>query len=80
MKKAQSAPLLALIIFMVFVAGFVLYIMYPFLENFRLEAVADPDNQTQPLLMLILYGLQPIIWGIYIVASLGAIIGVSRAG
>jgi hypothetical protein len=30
------------------------------------------------LLMLVLYSLQPILWGIWFVASTSAIIGVSR--
>ena len=52
--------------------------MYPAVETIRLTAVADVANQSNPLLMLVLYGLQPILWAIWFIASATAIVAVSR--
>jgi hypothetical protein len=77
-KKGQSAGLTAFVIFAVICAGFILYFMYPAVETIRINAVGSLNNQSNPLLMLVLYSLQPILWGIWFVASTAAVIGVSR--
>jgi len=74
----EQAGLSAFVIFATLCAGFILYFMYPAVETIRLTAVADVANQANPLLMLVLYGLQPILWTIWLISSATAIVAVSR--
>jgi len=77
-KGQTSGGLTAFVIFAIVCGGFILYFLYAPLETVRLTAIADPANQSNPLLMLVLYGLQPILWGIWFVVSATAVVGASR--
>lgn len=78
MARAQANGV-AFVIFAVIVVGFLLFIFYPSLETIRLNAIVEPENISQPFVMLVLYSLQPILWGIWFIASIGAVIFVARS-
>lgn len=68
----------AFVIFLVIVAGFVLAIFTPTINEVRLAQIAQTDS-SEILQLLYLYLLIPLIWFFWLVLSAMAIISVSQS-
>jgi uncharacterized BrkB/YihY/UPF0761 family membrane protein len=76
-KKAQiSLPIF--ILFAVLVTGYILSIFSPTINQVRLDQLsATPDADIFE--KLILYSLMPLLWGVYVVFSIFAVIWASNS-
>jgi hypothetical protein len=70
-KKAQIGNVLYSIMF-VFTVGFVLFHLQPTIDAVRLEQIANINND-QIIARMVLYGLLPIIWFMYLILSIIAV-------
>jgi hypothetical protein len=71
-KKAQLGNVVFVIV-AVILSGFLLYIFYPQIEDVRLRQLIETDN-SRVIDKIILYSLHPLLWIMWIVLSLFAIV------
>ena len=78
MNSRGQVSLPIFVLFAVLVCGFILSIFAPTINEVRLERLAaTPDAEI--IQKLILYSLMPLIWAVYVVFSIFAVIWASNS-
>lgn len=78
MSSRGQVSLPIFVLFAVLVAGYILSIFSPTINEVRInQLAATPDADI--LAKLILYALMPIMWGVYIILSIFAVIWASNS-
>lgn len=73
-KGQMAGTFTAILIVIAF--GLVLYMFQSPIETLRLNALNDPSFSTNPLIRIMLYGLQQILWGAWLILG-GLFVGVT---
>jgi hypothetical protein len=80
-NKKGNVPFLMSTLVVVVLVGLMLFVFHDPIDEFRVDLLNDSATQDDSLLLIVLYGLFPIMWFFYILLSIFAVkIAVDVAG